>query len=127
VRKADRWLVEPLVSHAWQGYDIAFPKHRRGFDTAYYSIESERLNAAVRRALPAAHIMTGRRVLAASPTSADLDGETRVEAGGVIDARGAADLGHLELGWQKFVGQELQLRPARAGAPDRDGRDRRAA
>jgi lycopene beta-cyclase len=36
------------------------------------------------------------------------DGD-RVEAKGVIDARGAGNLSCLDLGWQKFVGRELKL------------------
>ena len=49
---ADRWIVAPLVSYRWQGYDIAFPAHRRTLDGAYYSIESERLDATLRAELP---------------------------------------------------------------------------
>ena len=29
IAEADRWLLTPLVSHAWSGYDVAFPRHRR--------------------------------------------------------------------------------------------------
>ena len=45
------------------------------------------------------------------------DGD-RVEAGGVIDARGAADMTTLDLGWQKFVGRELVL-PSRTASSGR--------
>ena len=38
-----------------------------------------------------------------------LDGAQRINAGGVIDARGVADHHHLDCGWQKFTGQLLQL------------------
>ena len=109
VAHADRWLLAPLVSHAWQGYDTAFPAHARSFPTSYYSIESERLDTVVRSILPAEAILTGRKVLAASPTAVVLDGGERVEAGGVIDCRGAGDLSLLEVGWQKFLGRELIL------------------
>ena len=38
-----------------------------------------------------------------------LDGAQRINAGGVIDARGGGDLHHLDCGWQKFTGQLMQL------------------
>ena len=110
VAQADRWIVAPVVAHAWRGYDVAFPGHARTIDATYYSVESERLDAAVRRALPAARLMLGRRVLGASPSAVVLADGDRVEAKGVIDARGPGDLSTLELGWQKFVGRELVLR-----------------
>ncbi|SEN56891.1 lycopene beta-cyclase [Sphingomonas gellani] len=105
----DRPLVAPLVAHAWPGYQVAFPAHRRSIAQPYYSIESIRLDAEVRRILPAHAVMTGRRVLAASPTAAVLSDGDRIEARAVIDARGTGDLSLLELGWQKFVGREIKL------------------
>ncbi|MGR6330631.1 lycopene beta-cyclase CrtY [Sphingomonas sp. XXL09] len=109
VADSDRWLLAPLVVHGWQGYDVAFPALRRTLDATYYSITSERLDAVVRARLPARAQMTGQRVLACSATAVVLGDGDRVAAGGVIDARGPADLSLLELGWQKFLGRELQL------------------
>ncbi|AHE51959.1 hypothetical protein NX02_00965 [Sphingomonas sanxanigenens DSM 19645 = NX02] len=102
-------LVAPLIAHRWQGYDVRFPSFARTLRATYHSIESERLDAAVRAALPADRIRTGRRVLTTSATAAVLDDGSRIEAAGLIDARGASDLTMLDLGWQKFVGQELVL------------------
>ena len=102
-------LVAPLIAHRWQGYDVRFPAFARTLRATYHSIESERLDAVVRAALPADRIRTGRRVLTTSATAAVLDDGSRIEAGGLIDARGAGDLSLLNLGWQKFVGQELVL------------------
>ncbi|TPG14183.1 lycopene cyclase [Sphingomonas koreensis] len=106
---ADLWIVEPLIGHRWRGYDIAFPAHRRTLDTRYFSIESERLDAVVREKLPAKALMLNRKVLAASATSVVLADGGRIEAGGVIDCRGMGDPATLEIGWQKFVGRELEL------------------
>ena len=107
VAQADRWIVEPLVCHGWRGYDVAFPHHARTIAETYYSIESERLDAVVRRTLPPEALMLGTKALAASPTAVVLADGARVEATGVIDARGTGDLGCLDLGWQKFVGREV--------------------
>ena len=106
----DRDLVIPVIAHVWQGYDVAFPARRRVLPANYYSVTDEKLDAAVRAAVPAERILTGRKVLGASATAVVLADGDRIEAGGVIDCRGAADLSALELGWQKFVGQELLLK-----------------
>lgn len=105
----DRWLIAPLISYGWPAYDVRFPAHARTIRTGYYSIESDRLDFVVRRALPADALMLGRQVLGASATAVVLSDGTRVEAKGVIDARGGGDFGPLDLGWQKFVGRDYAL------------------
>ena len=112
VVQKDRWIVAPLVAHAWRGYDIAFPAHARSIDATYYSIESERLDRAVRRAVPPEALMLGRKAIGVSSTAVVLADGDRIEALGVIDARGTGDLSLLDLGWQKFVGRELVLESA---------------
>ncbi|RJF93347.1 lycopene beta-cyclase CrtY [Sphingomonas cavernae] len=104
-----RWLVAPAVAHMWRGHDVAFPAHSRSLDGRYYAILSETLDRHVRATLPAKALMTERRVAALTRSSVVLAGGDRIRAQGVIDARGAADLSALDLGWQKFVGQELVL------------------
>ncbi len=110
VTHADRWIVAPLVVHAWQGYDVRFPAHERTIDATYYSIESSKLDREVRRVLPAEALMLGRKVSGASATAVVLADGDRIEAAGVIDARGPGDLSLLDLAWQKFLGRELALR-----------------
>ncbi|MEO7170873.1 MAG: lycopene beta-cyclase CrtY [Sphingomonas sp.] len=117
VADADRWIVAPLISYGWKSYDIAFPAHRRTLAAAYYSIESERLDAVVRATLPDGALMTRRKVLGASPTAVVLADGDRIQAKGVIDARGPGDLALLELGWQKFLGREFHLEEPH-GAPN---------
>lgn len=104
-----RWLTAPLVTYGWSGYDVHFPEHSRTLDNIYYTIESERLDWLLRHNLPASALLTGRTVKAVSPRLVVLDGAQRINAGGVIDARGVADFHHLDCGWQKFTGQLLQL------------------
>jgi lycopene beta-cyclase len=109
VSDADRWLVAPLVSHVWHGYGVAFPGQARRIDTSYYAIESARLDAHVRATLPEGSILTATKALGVSATAVVLGTGDRIEAHGVIDCRGASDVGTLEVGWQKFVGRELEL------------------
>ncbi len=109
IAPADRWLVAPLISYGWASYDVAFPEHARTLKSPYYSIESERFDRVVRAACPEDIVMSGRKVLGASARAVVLADGDRVEAGGVIDCRGPGDLSKLDLGWQKFLGQELAL------------------
>ena len=103
-----RWLVEPLICHHWWNYDVAFPSHRRTPQTGYNSIESERLDAAVRAKLGPDRIVAAQVSMIGSEIELS-DGRT-IAAGTVIDARGPADLSCLDLGWQKFLGQKLRIR-----------------
>lgn len=105
----DRWLAAPLVCHSWASHDVAFPRHRRTLTGAYHSVRSERLDQRVRQALPPEAILTGRRVHTAGPTSVLMEDGSVIATGGVIDARGPGDVDALDLGWQKFVGQEVRL------------------
>ena len=36
----DRWLVEPLIRHRWDGYDVAFPRYRRAIAMSQESVSS---------------------------------------------------------------------------------------
>lgn len=104
VALADRWLVEPLVAQSWGGHEVRFPGLSRRLPGGYASLSSERLDAALRAALPPGDLLLGTEVAALTPTSVTLaDGRT-IEATGVIDARGPGDMSALDLGWQKFVG-----------------------
>ena len=110
VAPEDRWIVEPLISHRWHGHDVFFPTFGRHLRNGYQTITSERLDAALREVLPPERLRTGCKVLAASATAAVLAEGQRIDARGVIDARGPADLALLDLGWQKFLGRELVLK-----------------
>ena len=109
VAEADRPLIEPFVAHRWLGYHVVFPAHRRLLASGYRSITSERFDRVVRATLPAERILTGRKAIGVGPRSVVLTDGTRIEAAGVIDARGPGDLSLLDCGWQKFLGQELHL------------------
>ena len=104
----DRWIVEPFIDHRWDSYDVRFPAHQRRFDTGYNSIRSERFDARLHALLPPTMPLDGTAV-DVSPTRVTLDDQSVLRVGGVIDARGAADGSLLDVGWQKFLGQELQL------------------
>lgn len=104
-------LVGPLVAHSWPGYAVRFPAHRRRVANRYNSVSDARLHAAVAAALPPEDVLTGAAIVEVRPDRVALaDGRT-LTAPCVVDARGSAGdaaLAGLELGWQKFVGVELE-------------------
>lgn len=102
-------LAERIVAHRWRGYEVRFPGHRRHVDAVYQSATSERLNAAMREILPAGACFTGCRVAEMAPDGIVLQDGRRLSAGAVLDARGQRATGALDLGFQKFVGLELEL------------------
>lgn len=103
-------VVEPLIAQRWDGYSVHFPDNpARRLTTPYRSVTSERLDSAVRAALPPSRIVTGVGVADATPSQVTLADGRSFAAGGVIDARGVQGLPHMAGGWQKFVGHTLRL------------------
>ncbi|ABQ69547.1 lycopene cyclase [Rhizorhabdus wittichii DC-6] len=109
VEAEDRPLLEPLVNYGWREFAVVFPLYKRALPFPFYSIRSDRFDAALREAMPAESILTGRRALGVAPDGVVLEDGTLIGAGGVIDARGPGDLSLLDLHYRKFVGYELTL------------------
>lgn len=109
VAEADRSLVAPFTAHRWPAYDIAFPRRRRTLPTGYNSSRSSLLDALVRERLRPELYRLNAPVAAVAPDAVTLRSGERIEAAAVIDARGPEPTEALELGWQKFVGQEIRL------------------
>lgn len=103
------WL-SPLVSGSWQGYNVRFPAYERAFTSEYFSIRSESFHRVVSEKLGTrAWFQIGVRSL--TETEVELESGERLQAGVVIDARGLKRSELLEdrVGYQKFVGLDLQL------------------
>lgn len=113
---AGAW-IDPLVVARWDGYDVAFPAHRRRLSSPYACVSSARLAEVVTRALgdERGMLLTRTTVTHTAPDRVTLrtaDGTViELAARVVIDARGpehgARDA--TGCGWQKFLGQELRL------------------
>ncbi|QLC22810.1 lycopene beta-cyclase CrtY [Parasphingopyxis sp. CP4] len=102
-------LIEPLITHRWDNYEVRFPAHSRTLQMAYHSIRSDQFDSVLRETLPGDAIQTGVRVASASDDHVVLEDGREIAANAVIDCRGAGDLDTLDSGWQKFVGLELEL------------------
>ncbi|MDQ0463750.1 lycopene beta-cyclase [Caulobacter ginsengisoli] len=100
--------LEPLIVHRWAGYEVRFPAHRRDLTTPYLAITSERLHEMVSAAL-GDDAWLGVSVEAVTPSQVILADGRILEAPCVIDGRGARSSPRLALGWQKFLGQEVEL------------------
>ena len=104
---AIRDWIAPMISHRWVGYSVRFPGYERRLTTPYLSIASSQfadhvtkeLGASIRLNTPVADLNANIAMLA--------DGTT-LTAPLIIDARGPSS-GPLVLGWQKFLGQEVEL------------------
>lgn len=101
------WL-EPLIAYRWPSYEVRFPKHSRRFPMGYASVTSDRLHDAVMSAVGAG-VRLGAPAAAIAATSVTLADQSVLTADVVIDGRGPGPLPHLTLGFQKFVGLEVEL------------------
>jgi lycopene beta-cyclase len=109
VDEADRWLIEPLIEKSWPGFYVAFPGRSRKFKAPVSCIRSRAVDQAVREALRPDQYRLGTKAVAVRENELVLLGGERIKAGGAIDARGAANLSMLELGWHKSFGREYSF------------------
>lgn len=109
VAAEDRWLVDPLVGARWAGgYDVRFPDYRRHLNAPYNSIVSSEYDSHLRTVLGDS-VLTSATAATMTSDGVTLTDGRRIDAGAAIDARGAGDLSALRCGWQKFVGQVIEL------------------
>jgi lycopene beta-cyclase len=101
------WL-EPLVQKSWDHYEVRFPNRSRILPGSYHSMTSERLHQ-VARARLGERIRTGVEVDRLHPKHVELADGTTLNAQTVIDGRGPVNSPHLDVRFQKFVGQVVQL------------------
>lgn len=117
----DRWLIDPLVVARWDRHCVRFPgrggAQERVLPVGYASLTGTRLDAVLRETLPRDAVMTGSPVVEVGLHHAALADGRRIEAGAVIDARGAQSWPGLAGGWQKFVGQKIRTGPHGMAAP----------
>lgn len=104
---AKAWSSLPLQS-TWADYDVAFPQLQRRLKTPYGCLTGETF-AQQLLALPNLKVQRGR-VRALQADGVVLEDGAHHPARLLIDGRGARASRHLNLGYQKFVGLELDLR-----------------
>ncbi len=99
--------IEPLVIANWPRQEVRFPSGRRVLETGYKSISSERLHAFAMEILgPSVRLNCAVREVGGDFVT--LTDGTAMRVPLVIDGRGALQQQPLALGYQKFVGIEIE-------------------
>jgi lycopene beta-cyclase len=102
------WM-NPLLAHRWRGQEVRFPRYTRRLATGYASLTTASVLRQIAR-LPNVEIATSVHVRTLAPDGVTLADGREVPAGCVVDARGHKAHPALALGYQKFVGLEMEMR-----------------
>jgi lycopene beta-cyclase len=106
-----RRLVDGISEHRWPDYDVRFPERSRRVALGYASISSAHLADIVQARLaaaPRAELRTACDVEHVAAHHVRLANGERIDAGLVVDARGAVRDPRARCGYQKFFGVELE-------------------
>jgi lycopene beta-cyclase len=119
VSQASMAWLGALVTAAWPAYEVRFPKHTRTVEGGYFMITSERLHEVVQARFAEnaarASLRLGSCVTRIDSHSATLADGSVIAGDFVLDARGPERMAHAQagawsiVGYQKFVGLELEL------------------
>ncbi|SFZ81199.1 lycopene beta-cyclase [Devosia enhydra] len=107
ISRADWQWVGPLVAHRWPGQQVRFVAHARKLSTGYGSLTSQSVADAMAR-LANLTIRTLAPVRDIRPDGVTLSSGEAIPAACVIDASGHRQSPHMLLGFQKFVGLEIE-------------------
>jgi lycopene beta-cyclase len=101
------WLA-PFIEFSWSDYEIRFPGLTRRLDGGYHCITSERLHEVVTTTLGDA-VSCGSQVANVSADCVEFEDGQRFSNVTIIDGRGDPGGHDLDVGFQKFVGQVVEL------------------
>lgn len=105
--EAQHQWMSPLVCHQWPAYRVRFPEHQRTVTGGYLSISSERFADQLHADL-GPRIRCGVSVVRVDTQTVELSSGESLRALAVIDGRGMRASANLALGWQAFLGLEVQ-------------------
>ncbi|KKB78396.1 hypothetical protein VW35_11030 [Devosia soli] len=108
VNEADLEWLAPLIAHRWTGQAVRFQKLRRHLGSGYASLTSASVASAI-AAMANVEVVAGAKVRDLAPESVTLADGRSIAAAAVIDTRGYTPSDALVLGYQKFVGLEVEL------------------
>ena len=107
VTEDDRDWLDPLIAHSWSGQSVRFQSLKRDLASGYASLTSDSVRQAIER-LPNVDLRSSVAVVGLAPGHVTLSNGTKVAGSCVIDARGYQPSAALALGYQKFVGLEIE-------------------
>ena len=93
-------LVLPIASARWPGFYVAFDDFSRKLKEPCGGMEGRALHRAMVETLAPDQYRLGVKVVAVKEDALVLDGGEEIRAEGALDARGAANLSMLELGYE---------------------------
>jgi lycopene beta-cyclase len=99
--------LAPLIIAHWPAQEVRFPSHSRRLATGYNSISSDRLHEVATERL-GSELMLGAAIAEVHPERVVLGDGRVLTAPCVIDGRGALGEQPLALGYQKFLGLEVE-------------------
>ena len=108
------WLA-PFIVHAWPQYEVKFSSYSRILDTGYFSLTSERFHQVIADSLRP-DLILGAEIVDLRADRVSLKDGRQFEASMVVDGRGVSDSEHVMLGFQKFLGWEVELETAHGQA-----------
>jgi lycopene beta-cyclase len=103
----DRDWVGPLVQYRWDGQEVRFPRYSRTLSTGYATLS----DASVARfiaSLPNVSLRSASPVVQVEPDWVQLQDGTILTASCVVEASGFSPHPALKLGYQKFLGLEVE-------------------
>jgi lycopene beta-cyclase len=101
------WIA-PLIAHEWDGQSVRFGSYERHLPSGYASLTSASVSAAIER-LPNVSLSRNIEITALSSAHVTFANATTQAASCVIDCRGYRPSASMVLGYQKFVGLEVEL------------------
>lgn len=111
-----RWMA-PFIAHRWTSNEVQFPDRHRQLSTGYLSASSDLFRDRLMERFGGS-IRTGLSAKDVTATTVHLENGEKIEAGAVIDGRGYRASENLTLGFQKFLGQEIEFdAPHRVARP----------
>lgn len=112
IQAPERVFVEPFVVQRFPGYDVHFPTSSRSLPEPYAAVSSDALHQVVTGFATSGRLelRLGMRAVGIEPGKVQLANGETLEARVVIDSRGPERFdGELAIGFQKFVGLELEI------------------
>jgi lycopene beta-cyclase len=100
------WLAG-YVGHRWARQEVRFQGLTRVLETGYVSVPSDRFHSVLMAKL-GARVQLATGVVDLTPTSVTLATQQRLTAACVVDGRGPQADPALALGYQKFIGREVE-------------------
>ncbi|MEM7433473.1 MAG: lycopene beta-cyclase CrtY, partial [Pseudomonadota bacterium] len=106
--EADREYLEPAIARQWSQQEVRFPAFSRTLETGYNMMTSATLHSwAMSHLADRVHLNTDVSEIRANQVTTN--GGDVIRAAAVIDGRGPTPSPALALGFQKFLGLELEM------------------